>query len=47
MIAQLSERYNDEWLIERLGYRAPAQARTEGRRPPREDSAEPPRRRGP
>lgn len=30
IIVQFIERYNDEWLIERLGYRTPAQARAEG-----------------
>jgi putative transposase len=33
IIAQFIERYNDAWLIERLGYRTPAQARAEGWRP--------------
>jgi putative transposase len=30
VIATFIERYNHEWLIERLGYRTPAQARAEG-----------------
>jgi putative transposase len=30
VIANFIERYNDEWLIERLDYRSPAQARAEG-----------------
>jgi putative transposase len=30
MIAAFIDRYNHEWLIERLGYRTPAQARAEG-----------------
>jgi transposase InsO family protein len=30
IIAEFIERYDDEWLIERLGYRTPAQARAEG-----------------
>jgi putative transposase len=29
-IAAFIDCYNHEWLIERLGYRTPAQARTEG-----------------
>jgi transposase InsO family protein len=29
MIAAFIDRYNHEWLIERLGYRTPAEARTE------------------
>ena len=33
MIAAFIVRYNHEWLIERLGYRTPAQARAEGWRP--------------
>jgi hypothetical protein len=32
VIAAFIDRYNHEWLIERLGYRTPAEARTEGRR---------------
>ena len=34
IIAEFIKRYNDEWLIERLGYRTPAQARAEGWRAP-------------
>ena len=30
VIAEFIDRYNHEWLIERLGYRTPAQARAEG-----------------
>lgn len=30
VIAEFIDRYNREWLIERLGYRTPAQARAEG-----------------
>jgi len=30
VIANFIERYNDEWLIERLEYRSPARARAEG-----------------
>ena len=30
VIADFIERYNWEWLVERLGYRTPAQARAEG-----------------
>jgi len=30
VIAAFIDRYNHEWLIERLGYRTPTQARAEG-----------------
>ena len=32
IIEEFIERYNTEWLIERLGYRTPAQARAEAQR---------------
>jgi len=47
VIAEFIDRYNRQWLIERLGYRTPAEARAEGGAPRREDSADPSRRRGP
>jgi putative transposase len=30
MIAEFVDRHNHEWLLERLGYRTPADARIEG-----------------
>lgn len=30
MIAEFIDRYNREWLMARLGYRSPAEARAEG-----------------
>ena len=48
MIAEFIERYNHEWLIERLGYRTPGPGPNrgvEGRGV--SESADPPRRRGP
>lgn len=35
IIGELITRYNTQWLIERLGYRTPAQVRAEAQRPER------------
>lgn len=33
VIAEFIQRYNQEWLIERLGHRTPVQARADAHRP--------------